>query len=88
MSNRTDRTDRAARNQERSLAAFLAKKAEFDTLLAELKEASESHFNADPEMVLWGEASWLSDATAKLKDIADQHFQRGEYAPDTDEDRH
>jgi hypothetical protein len=31
-------------------------------------------------MVLWGEAAWLSDATAKLKDIADQHFRRGEYA--------
>ena len=35
----TDRTARAARNQENSLAAFLAKKAEFDALLAELKFA-------------------------------------------------
>ena len=76
----TDREARAARNQERSLAAFLAKKAEFDTLLAELTQASEDHFGADPETVLWGEAAWLSDATAKLKDIADQHFRRGEYA--------
>ena len=62
------------------LAAFLAKKAEFDTLLAELTQASADHFGADPEEVLWGEAAWLSDATAKLKDIADQHFRRGEYA--------
>ena len=83
----TDRQARAARNQEKSLAAFLAKKIEFDALLAEMKEASDSHFGADPEMVLWGEASWLSDATAKLREIADQHFQRGEYAPHTDEDR-
>jgi hypothetical protein len=30
--------------------------------------------------VLWGEAAWLSDATTKLKVIADQHFRRGEYA--------
>jgi hypothetical protein len=36
--------------------------------------------DADPEAVLWGEAAWLADATAKLKDIADQHFHRGEYA--------
>ena len=72
-------TDRAARNQERSLAAFLEKKAEFDALLAELTQASADHFGADPEEVLWGEAAWLSDATAKLKDIADQHFRRGEY---------
>ena len=66
----TDRQARAARNQERSLAAFLAKKAEFDALLTELHQASEGHFGTDPETVLWGEAAWLADATAKLKDIA------------------
>jgi hypothetical protein len=76
----TDREARATRSQERSLAAFLAKKAEFDILLAELQQASADHFGADPETVLWGEAAWLSDATAKLKNIADQHFCRGEYA--------
>ena len=68
-------------NQQRSLAAFLAKKAEFDALLAELQQASDDHFGADPEAVLWGEMAWLHDATAKLKEIADQHFRRGEYAP-------
>jgi hypothetical protein len=66
--------------QLRSLEAFLAKKAEFDALLAELRQASDDHFGADPEAVLWGEAAWLADATAKLKDIADQHFKRGEYS--------
>jgi len=76
----TDREARAARNQERSLEAFLGKKAEFDALLTELTQASADHFGADPETVLWGEAAWLLDATAKLKDIADQHFRRGEYA--------
>jgi hypothetical protein len=68
-------------NQQRSLDAFLAKKAEFDALLAELQQASDDHFGVDPEAVLWGEAAWLADATAKLKDIADQHFRRGEYTP-------
>ncbi|PWS34569.1 hypothetical protein DFH01_23795 [Falsiroseomonas bella] len=76
----TDRDARAARNQERSLAAFLKHKAEFDALLAELRQASAENFGADPETVLWGEAAWLADATAKLKDIADQHFRRGEYS--------
>ena len=76
----TDREARAARNQEMSLAAFLAKKAEFDALLAELQQASDDHCGADPEAVLWGETAWLHDATAKLKEIADQHFKRGEYA--------
>ncbi|MDX2205947.1 MAG: hypothetical protein NW223_24585 [Hyphomicrobiaceae bacterium] len=67
-------------NQQRSLEAFLAKKAEFDALLAELQQASDDHFGADPERVLWGETAWLHDATAKLKDVADAHFRRGEYA--------
>jgi len=75
----TTMTKRQA-NQQRSLAAFLAKKAEFDALLAELQRASADHFGADPDAVLWGETAWLADATAKLKDIADQHFHRGEYA--------
>ncbi|WP_439548861.1 hypothetical protein [Falsiroseomonas sp.] len=68
-------------NQQRSLDAFMARKAEFDAMLTELQQASAEHFGADPDAVLWGEAVWLGNATAKLKDIADQHFRRGEYAP-------
>lgn len=75
----TDRETRAALNQQNSLEHFLARQAEFDALLAELQEASNDHFGADPETVLWGKAAWLADATAKLKEIADQHFRRGEY---------
>ena len=67
-------------NQQRSLEAFLAKKAEFDALIAELQQASGDHFGTDPEAVLWGETAWLHDATAKLKEVADQHFRRGEYS--------
>lgn len=69
-------------NQQRSLAAFLAKRAEFNAALAELQQAGADYYGADPDpdAVLWGEACWLADATAKLKDIADQHFRRGEYA--------
>ena len=54
----TDRTTRTIRNRERSPAALLAKKAEFGALLAELRQASEDHFGADPDTVLWGEAAW------------------------------
>jgi hypothetical protein len=53
---------------------------QFNALLAELQQASDDHFGADPEAVLWGEAAWLADATTKLQEIADQHFRRGEYA--------
>jgi hypothetical protein len=76
----TDREARAALNQQKSLEAFLAAKAEFDALVVELQQASDDHFGTDPEAVLWAEAAWLADATAKLKQIADQHFRRGEYA--------
>ena len=76
----TERQARTTRNQEKSLATFLAKKAEFDALLAELQQASDDHFGADPEAALWGETAWLADATAKLKEITDQHFRRGEYS--------
>lgn len=68
-------------NQRRSLDAFVARMGEFDAVLAELQQASAEHFGADAEAVLWSETCWLADATAKLKDIADQHFRRGEYAP-------
>jgi hypothetical protein len=80
MSSTETSMSRREANQQRSLEAFLAKKAEFDALLAELQQASEDHFGADPEAVLWGETAWLHDATARLKDIADAHFRRGEYA--------
>jgi hypothetical protein len=80
MSSTETSMGRREANQQRTLEAFLAKKAEFDALLAELQQASEDHFGADPEAVLWGETAWLHDATAKLKDIADAHFRRGEYA--------
>jgi hypothetical protein len=74
------REKQRTRNQLKSLEAFLTKKGEFDELLAELQQASADHFGASPDAVLWAEAAWLSDATAKLKAIADQHFRRGEYA--------
>ena len=75
----TDREARAARNQQKSLEAFLQQKARFDAMVAELREMSADHFGADPEAVLWCETAWLTDATAKLKEVADQHFRRGEY---------
>ena len=73
-------TNRTARTHEISLAAFISKKTEFDALLGELKLASNDHFGANPEAVPWGQTTWLSEATAKLKDIADQHFRRDDYA--------
>jgi hypothetical protein len=77
----TDREARAALNQQKSLEAFLAKKAEFDALLAELQQMSADHFGADPEAVLWGEAANLEHWNSRLRQVTDAYFRRGEFAP-------
>jgi hypothetical protein len=76
-----DREARAALNQQKSLEAFLAKKAEFEALLAELQQMSADHFGADPDAVLWGEAANLEHWNSRLRQVTDAYFKRGEFAP-------
>ena len=76
----TDRTARAARNQENSLAAFLAEKARFDAMVAELQQMSADHFGADPEDVLWAKAATLEHWNSRLASVTDCYFKRGEFA--------
>jgi hypothetical protein len=76
----TDREARAALNQQKSLEHFLAKKAEFDALLADLQKMSADHFGADPEAVLWGEAANLDHWNSRLRQVTDAYFKRGEFA--------
>jgi hypothetical protein len=42
-------TRKTARTNDAALAAFIAKKAEIDAMLARLQAFSEDHFGADPE---------------------------------------
>jgi hypothetical protein len=58
-------------SQERSLAAFMTRKAKVDELLARLVRASEDHFGADPERVLWGEAGSLAEVERHLQHAVD-----------------
>ncbi len=74
------RQARAAANQQKSLEAFMAAKAEFDALVAELQQMSADHFGADPETVLWGHADMLKDWNTRLRNITDAYHRRGEYA--------
>lgn len=76
----TAREARAHRNQQRSLEAFLAKKAEFDALLADMQQMSDDHFGADPESILWGSVGNLEFYTEQMKRVTDMHFKRGEHA--------
>ena len=78
---RTEKQEaRAAANQQRSLEAFVAAKAGFDAMVAELQAMSAEHFGADPEAVLWEQAEMLRDWTARLRDLTDAYHRRGEYA--------
>ncbi|MGE0854117.1 MAG: hypothetical protein AB7I59_20890 [Geminicoccaceae bacterium] len=63
-----------------ALDAFIAKKAEIDTMLARLKALSDEHFNAAPDDVNWGHVGTLSDYATLLKRITDSAFKEGEHA--------
>jgi predicted exporter len=76
----TDRQARAAANQQKSLEAFLAAKAEFDALVAELQSASAEHFGADSKAVFWEHVETLQDWNRRLRDMANAYYRRGEYA--------
>ena len=78
MTNR--RQARAARNRQESLDAFLAEKARFDAMVAELQQMSADHFGADPDAVLWGEHGALQHWNGLLARVTDAYFNRGEWA--------
>src|ERR1051325_10981319 len=75
----TDRQARAARNRQESLDAFLAEKARFDAMVAELQQMSADHFGADPEAVLWGEQATLQHSNSLLARVTEAYFKRGEW---------
>jgi hypothetical protein len=66
----TDTLTRATRNQQRSLDAFMARHAAVAALLERLTSASADHFGADPERVLWAEASSLARVEELLAEAA------------------
>ena len=63
-----------------ALDAFIAKKAEIDTMLTRLKALSDEHFNVAPDDVNWGHVGTLSDYATLLKRITDSAFNEGEHA--------
>ena len=63
-----------------ALDAFIANKAEIDTMLARLKALSDEHFNVAPDDVNWGHVGTLSDYATLLKRITDSAFKEGEHA--------
>ena len=69
-----------ARTNVAALAAFIAKKAEIDAMLARLQAFSEDHFGADPERLNWSDLGSLEYQASLLKQISDFAFGEGEHA--------
>ena len=74
------RAEKARRNQEVALAAFIEKKAEIDAMLARLQGMSDDHFNAHPDEINWGHVGTLEHYSCLLKRITDSAFGEGEFA--------
>ena len=74
------RAGKARKNREAALAAFIAKKAEIDAMLARLQALSDDHFNAHPNEINWGDVGTLEHYASLLKRITDSAFGEGEHA--------
>ena len=74
------RAERAERNRDAAVTAFITKKAEIDAMLARLVTLSADHFNASPEEVTWGHVGTLEHYASLLRQITDSAFHEGEYA--------
>jgi hypothetical protein len=74
------RAEKARRNREAALNAFMAKKAEIDAMLVRLQVLSDDHFNAHPDAINWGDVGTLAHYAQQLKCITDSAFSQGEYA--------
>ena len=68
------------RSNDKALAAFMARKAEIDTMLARLQALSDEHFEANPEDINWGDVGTLVNIATKLREITDGVFSEGEFA--------
>ncbi len=74
------RAEKARRNKEAALNAFLGKKAEPDEMHARLQSLSDDHFNAHPDEINWGHVGTLEHYASLVKRITDSAFSEGEHA--------
>ncbi len=74
------RAEKARRNRDAALAAFMEKKAEIDAMLARLQRLSDDHFNAHPDEINWGHVGTLEHYASLLKRITDSAFGESEHA--------
>ena len=63
-----------------ALDAYMARKAEIDTMLARLTALSDDHFGIAPDQIHWGHVGTLTHYAELLKRITDCAFKEGEHA--------
>lgn len=74
------RAEKAARNRDAAINAFIGKKAEIDNMLVRLQSLSDEHFNCQPDEINWGHVGTLEHYASLLKRITDSAFSEGEHA--------
>jgi hypothetical protein len=67
-------------DKQTALDAFIARKAEIDTMLERLKVLSDDHFAVSPDDINWGHVGTLAHYAELLKRITDAAFKEGEHA--------
>ena len=73
-------TTRRAASNDKALDAFIAAKAEIDTMLERLKTLSDDHFETHPDEINWGHVGTMNHYRVKLREITDSAFKKGEHA--------
>ena len=73
-------TTRRATDNSKALDAFIAAKAEIDTMLERLKALSEDHFETHPDEINWGHVGTLKHYAGMLRQMIDSGFKEGEHA--------
>ncbi|MEI4234366.1 hypothetical protein [Roseovarius sp. D22-M7] len=74
------RAEKARRNREAAMNAFIGKKAEIDEMLARLQRLSDDHFDCHPDEISWGDVGTLGHYAELLTRITDSAFGEGEHA--------
>jgi len=74
------RAEKARRNREAALNAYIGKKAEIDEMLARLQVLSDDNFNCHPDEIGWAMVGSLEHHAALLKRITESAFGEGEHA--------
>ena len=69
---------RRATVHSKAIDAFLAAKAEIDTMLERLAALSADHFETSPDEINWGHVGTLNHYRDRLREITDSAFKEGE----------